>query len=106
MKLRLENNKVCFRINREELDELIESGKISSKTSGLSYCVKSDDKIITSDLIYGDNKLTLYLPLQLVIKHKNELPSKEGVLSKIKSDDSNYIIASLEVDVRSKAIKK
>ena len=106
MKLRLEDNKVCFRINREELEDLIGSGSIGSVTAGLSYCVKSDDKIITSDLIYGDNKLILFIPLQLVVKHKGELPSKEGIVTNIKSENSNHIIASLEVDVRSKAMKK
>ncbi len=102
MKLRLENNHICFRISREELDILIAERAISSCTIGLSYSVKIDEKAKSTLLNYSDNNFTLTLPPQVVIEHREALPSKEGIVEEVNTSDGSTIIVSLEVDVRSR----
>ena len=105
MKFRLEENNVCFRISREEMDALIKDGIIESSTMGLAYSVKLDGSIAETSLSYDNNRFTLTLTPQAVIAHKEVLPSKEGIVEKIELDNGDIVKISLEVDVRSRRYK-
>ncbi len=106
MKLRINSEKISFRLDFGELDLLLTQGEIIETTRLPHDCVTY--KIIClpagSSAIFtaGGGHFTLSLARDVIENHKGELPSLAGIISEFPCRDGGTIQVSLEVNLKKK----
>jgi hypothetical protein len=103
MNLRFEKQHIRFRISNNELDVLLKEGILNEvlslpQSQEISYSVKLVDE--ETSLKYNPNNLTLNLNQSSTKKHKDELPSREGITGEFEIENGKTLKYSFEVDVR------
>lgn len=105
MKLKIEPQKISFRLDMTELDQLLRDGEIADNTplptEKLAYQVvclppQSEPSFQNDDMI-----LTLSLPRDKVEAHKAELPSLRGIATEF-ATPNGPVTVTLEINLKKK----
>ena len=105
MNLKLSETEVRFRINKDEFDMLLNTGKITCHTtfpggSEFTYHVGLLAKGEGPVFDFSGQKFDLFLNRETVENFAKTLPAKKGLLSEFVMDDDGQFSVLLEVDVR------
>lgn len=103
MNLRMEKDRIRFRISDSELEKLLVDHVIVGQTplpDGKKFGYRVTTTGVNPELTYKNDELYLHLPLTMVQAHKESLPSKEGISGQCKLANGDNLSFVLEVDVR------
>ncbi|MCF8473441.1 MAG: hypothetical protein K9G26_01985 [Emcibacter sp.] len=106
MKLRLDPNSLCFRLDFNEFEQLLEQGQIQN----ILYLPHNT---VTYDVIclpFGskatfkakDGHFTLSLAREILEDHKESLPSLSGIINDFATEQGKNIEVSLEINLKKK----
>ncbi len=102
MKLRIDPEKISFRIDFDELEKLLNEGEIKETTAlphgNLVYKVICLPAGLESDFQAADGAYILSLARNILEDHKSALPSLKG----IKSEFNGKATVTLEVNLKKK----
>lgn len=102
MNLRFENDRVRFRVNRDELDRLLTNGSLTGATPLPGATFRYAIELVEGEHweLVGDlRQLQLRLPRLEVLGHRASLPSKEGI-SRTITASGGVLDVAFEVDVK------
>lgn len=103
MKLRIDPNRIRFRLSQTELDGLIKTGYIVEGLSidgkeSISYSVSGQDDLSKIQLKLENSTLKLLVPKNDLLSLIEGSPSKNGVFRQINFDNGDKTV-SLQVDL-------
>ena len=105
MKLRIDPEKISFRLDFDELEYLLNEGQIKARTPLPEDCLNY--KIIVlpdgseADFQAASNSYILSLPRDVIEEHKTTLPSLKGIVTDFPCEKGELIV-SLEVNLKKK----
>lgn len=102
MKLRIDPEKISFRLDFDELEHLLERGEILETTAlpegSLSYKVIALPAGSSPEFQAKNGAYILSLPRDIIEDHKAALPSLTGIIT----DFGGSVIIALEVNLKKK----
>lgn len=85
MKLRIDPDKISFRIDFDELEQLLEKGKLQETTAlpegSLTYKIICMPAKSSPEFLVRDGDYVLSLARDVIEEHKTALPSLKGVVN-------------------------
>lgn len=106
MKLRIDPEKISFRLDFDELEQLLNEGEIQETTElpegSLTYKVTCSPEGSATDFQAGDGAYTLSLARDVIEDHKAALPSLKGIICTFPTRSGGKIKVSLEVNLKKK----
>jgi len=106
MKLRLDPEKISFRLDLPELDQLLEQGQISEELHlpdhTLTYRIISLPEGAMPTFTSENTLWCLSLPRDQMISHKSELPSLTGIVTRFTTTQNTPLDVALEVNLKKK----
>lgn len=106
MKLRLQPGKVSYRLELDDLDRLLEKGKLQQDiilpTGHLYYDVVCLPAGAPPQFEACDYRLSLALPRDRLIAHKADLPCLKGIIISFPTPAGPHLDVALEVNLKRK----
>lgn len=106
MKLRIDPDKISFRIDLSELEQLLDKGKIHGQTplpkDSLSYTLIRLPPGSDARFQAQDNSYILSLPQDIIEAHKATLPSLKGIITLFPCQNGDSLQVALEVNLKKK----
>jgi len=106
MKLRIDPDKICFRLTLGELNHLLDQGEIKEVVTlpngCLTYQVICLPEQSNAEFTGDTQNYTLSLAREVIENHKENLPSMDGIISKFPCRDDGVITVSLAVNLKKK----
>jgi len=106
MKLRIDPKKVSFRLDLDELTELLNQGEVRAETplpeGKLSYKIICLPPGSAPDFQAEKNSFSLYLARDTIEAHKASLPSLQGIQCQFSTRGGDRLDVSLEVNLKKK----
>lgn len=105
MNLRIEGQRLRFRISKEELERLCSGGAVEQSTAfpnqcGLEINLVSESMDAKLMLVYVEGCMELRVQKQAAEMLLRSLPSREGIAMKQKVEAAEPLELILEVDIR------
>lgn len=106
MKLRLDPDKISFRLDLPELDLLLERGELLENLHlpdrTLTYRIIAQPEGTEAGFSSEPNLWVLSLPRDKLIAHKTELPSLTGIVTQFTTAQNTTLHVALEVNLKKK----
>lgn len=106
MKLRLEADKICFRLDFPELERLLDRGEIQERTDlpegGLTYRIICSPQGTAPSFKTDGEHFTLSLARDVIEEHKAALPSLKGIGGEFSTQNGGRLAVTLEVNLKKK----
>lgn len=101
MKLRIRNNSVRLRLERNEVDALRDNGLVSARTGfpggrDFRYTLESSPASVNPGAFFSDNELTVRLPETMVLRWANS--EQVSVVGEQRLDDGSPLAILVEKD--------
>ncbi len=111
MNLRIEHQQLRFRISKEELETLCSGERIIQQTVFPDGRILEIDMVVqpiqdTLEIRFEGDSLILLIQKQAAEELYHSLPSREGISSAQKIDDTRSLKLTLEVDIRTQKRKR
>ncbi|PHZ84534.1 DUF7009 family protein [Paremcibacter congregatus] len=104
MKLRIEPDKISYRLDLFELDSLLEDGEISTATAlpqgEISYRILCLETGKAPAFTVVDQTFTLCLARDVLLAHKADLPSLNGVITTFPTQTGHRLDVALEINLK------
>lgn len=106
MKLRIDPEKISFRLDLDEVEKLLDQGELQEKTplpeGHLVYKIICLPTGAAAEFQAGEDAFTLLLARDVIETHIASLPSLQGVISQFSAQNGARLDVALEVNLKKK----